>query len=116
LVRAEPKSALSNTPQVSGFPPDAKLRYLLIANDVLSETLWEQLQALEITVASLALFQPEDLCEYVALDVATARKLIEAAEAFLRREVTVAHDEAASRMSDSNCDSASASGCCHVGL
>jgi hypothetical protein len=65
LVRAEPKSALSNTPQVSGFPQHAKLRYLLIANDVLSEPLCEQLQAHEITVASLALFQPAELCEYV---------------------------------------------------
>ena len=114
MVRAEPKSALSNTPQVSGFPLHAKLRYLLIANDVLSEPLCEQLQALEINVASLALIQPEELCGCVSLDVATARTLVEAAKAFLRREV--AHDEAASRMSDSNGDSASASGCCHVGL
>ena len=84
MVRAEPKSALSNTPQVSGFPQHAKLRYLLIANDVLSEPLWEQLQAHEITVASLALFQPAELCEYVvALDVATAGTLIEAAKAYL---------------------------------
>ena len=84
MVRVEPNSALSNTPQVSGFPQHAKLRYLLIANDVLSEPLWEQLQAHEITVASLALFQPAELCEYVvALDVATAGKLIEAAKAYL---------------------------------
>ena len=87
MVRAEPKSALSNTPQVSGFPQDAKLRYLLIANDVLSEPLWEQLQAHEITVASLALFQPAELCGYVVgLDVATAGTLIEAAKAYLAQE------------------------------
>jgi hypothetical protein len=57
------------------------LRYHLQRNKVYTEPLWKQFQEHEISVASLRHFEPEELCNYVNLDVEAARKLIEAAKA-----------------------------------
>jgi hypothetical protein len=86
-IGLELKCALSTAPQDTGFHPHATVLHLLIAHDVFSEPLWEQFQAQEITIASLPLFDPADLCKNVTtLDVATAGTLIEAAKAYLAQE------------------------------
>ena len=57
------------------------LRSHLQRNKVYTEPLWTQFRDHEISVASLRHFEPEELCNYVNLDVEAARKLIEAAKA-----------------------------------